>query len=268
QDIAKFSYYHGEVSAPTSVTMASQNTNLPSDFVAGQSAKMGVLNETLAGLAQTDMPVLIVGESGTGKDVYARRLHELSLRAVGSFERISCASTDDHQIRGKLQSYVQKPSVRPGTLFLHEVHELGATAQRYLLAFLDSPGATLNPRVVASAPDGIECEVEAGHFRSELYFRLKGACLRLPPLRERKEDLPILLEHFLAKHAKALNRPTLTVRQPDLDILAAYDWPGNLRELENWAIRLIAVGHAQVDPIDLRSGARRVRLPETRHLSL
>ncbi len=127
---------------------------------------------------------------------------------------------------------------------------LEPSLQLYLLALLDSADSAWNSRIVSSAPPGIELAVETGRFRSELYFRLKGACLRLPPLRERKEDIPVLLEYFLAKHQRELNRHGLVVGQAELEALAAYDWPGNVRELENLAKKMIAVGSTRIDPID------------------
>jgi DNA-binding NtrC family response regulator len=212
---------------------------------------MEELKTMLARLAQTNIPVLIVGESGTGKDVCAQRLHRLSLRAEETFEKIGCASTENSQIREKLQSYVRGATgTRFGTLFLDDVQELEPTLQKHLLALLDSPGAAWNLRIVSSAAPRIERDVEMGHFRRELFFRLRGACLRLPPLRERREDIPTLLEHFLTKHARELNRGSLAVDHTELEVLAAYDWPGNVRELENLAIKFIAVGSTRVDPRD------------------
>jgi len=192
-------------------------------FIPGRSAPMEALNAALAGLAQTAIPVLIVGESGTGKDVYARRLHQLSLRHADAFEKIACAFTEDSQIREKLQNYASgaKGADQTGTLFLDGVQELGPTAQKCLLALLDSPGTTWNPRIVSSAPPGIERDVEAGRFRGELYFRLKGARLHLPPLRERKEDIPILLEYLFAKHGGELYEGGLAMGRAELEALAA-----------------------------------------------
>ena len=223
------------------------------DFALGSSASMEALKTMLAGLAQTNIPVLIVGESGTGKDVCAQRLHQLSLRATETFEKIGCASTESSQIRQKFQDYVH--STRSGTLFLDDVQELEPTAQKYLLALLDSPEASWNLRIVSSATPRIERDVELGHFPRELYFRLKGVCLRLPPLRERREDIPILLDYFLTKHARELNRGRLTLGQTELEALAAYDWPGNVRELENLAIKFVAVGSTRIDPRDFPGGA-------------
>jgi two-component system response regulator AtoC len=220
---------------------------------------MEALNATMAGLAKANIPVLIIGESGTGKDVYARRLHQLSLRAMDPFEKIACASTEDSQIREKLQYYAcgAKGAAQTGTLFLDGVQELGPAAQKHLLALLDLPGAAWNPRIVASTAARMERDVEVGRFRSDLYFRLKGACLRLPPLRERKEDIPSLLVYFLAKHSREANGCSLIVGEAELEALAGYDWPGNVRELENLAIKFIAVGSNRVDPRDFPVSAVR-----------
>jgi two-component system response regulator AtoC len=240
----------------------------PLDFAQGSSASMEALNTVLAGLAQTDIPVLIVGESGTGKDVYAQRLHQLSVRAGDSFEKIQCASTDSSQIRDKLQDCVRRANgTRSGTLYLDDVHELELVLQKYLLATLDDPGAARNLRVVSSAAPCIEHDVEMGYFRRELYFRLKGACLHLPPLRERREDIPFLLEHFLAKQARELKRGSLAVGPEELEMLAAYDWPGNVRELENLAMKFIAVGSTRIEPRDFRRSVSGDKEPGSRPLS-
>ena len=249
--------------------VAAEPASKPPDFALGRSASMEALKTMLAGLAQTNIPVLIVGESGTGKDVCAHWLHQQSLRAMDPFEKIGCGSTENSQIREKLQNYVRGANgAKSGTLFLDDVQELEPTVQKYVLALLDSSRADLSLRIVSSAAPGIERDVEMGHFRRELYFRLKGACLRLPPLRERREDIPTLLEHFLTKHARELNRESLSVGQTELETLAAYDWPGNIRELENLAIKFIAVGSTRLDPRDFPGTTiRRDGEPGTRHPS-
>ena len=240
----------------------------PRDFALEHSASMEALHTMLSGLAQTNIPVLIVGESGTGKDVYAQRLHQLSLRAADPFEKVGCASTESSQIRAKLQNYVRgTSSTRSGTLYLDYVQELEPTMQKYLLAMLDAPGAPWHLRIVSSAAPHIERDVEMGHFRRELYFRLKGACLRLPSLRERREDIPALLDYFLTKHAKEQNRGSMVVGPAELEVLAAYDWPGNVRELENLAIKFIAVGSTRIDPRDFPASTVRGGGSGTRHSS-
>jgi two-component system, NtrC family, response regulator AtoC len=249
--------------------VATEPSSKPLDFALERSASMKALKTMLAGLAQTNIPVLIVGESGTGKDVYAERLHQLSLRSMDPFEKIGCASAENSQVREKFQNYLHGTNgTRSGTLFLDDVHELEPVMQKYLLALLDGPGLILNLRIVSSAATCIERDVDTGRFRRELYFRLKGACLRLPPLRDRREDIPALLEHFLTKHARELNRGSLDVAPADLEALAAYDWPGNVRELENLAIKFIAVGSTCVDPRDfLRGTTRGDGTPGTRYSS-
>jgi two-component system response regulator AtoC len=226
------------------------------DFVPGSSAPMAALNSIVASLAQSNIPVLIVGESGVGKDLYAFRLHQLSPRASDPFEKIACGASEEIEIREKLYSITHAPAgaITPGTLFLDGVHELGPALQRHLLALLDS-NSTWSCRIVSSAPTAIERDVETGRFRKELYFRLKGARLRLPSLRERREDVPILLEYFLTKHIRGLDRCALVIGQTELEALVAYDWPGNVRELENLAKKMIAVGSTQIDKKDFPSGA-------------
>ena len=267
---------HGKERAPPlvgsmtieTIHAATELTSRPLDFAQERSAAMEALNTMLAGLAQSDIPVLIVGESGTGKDVYAQRLHQLSLRAADPFEKIGCASTESNQIRAKLQNYVRVANgAKSATLYLDYVQELEPTMQKYLLALLDSPGAAWHLRIVSSAAPHIERDVEMGHFRRELYFRLKGACVRLPALRERREDIPALLDYFLNKHAKELNRGSLVVGQAELEALAAYDWPGNVRELENLAIKFIAVGSTRIDPRDFPASTGRDAASGPRHSS-
>jgi DNA-binding NtrC family response regulator len=207
----------------------------------------------VASLAQTTIPVLIVGESGTGKGVYANRLHQLST-SVGSFERINCASMDEGQIREGRAAIVRTAKGIPlSAIYLDGIHELGPAMQKYLLALLDSREVAQNLRIISSAPPEIERDVEAGRFRGELYFRLRGAHLRLPPLRNRKEDIPALLEHFLSKHKRAVNG--LSVGPTELEMLTAYDWPGNIRELENLVKKMIAVGSTCIDAQDFPRAA-------------
>jgi two-component system, NtrC family, response regulator AtoC len=224
------------------------------DFIPGNSATMEALHRALVGLAPTSIPVLIVGESGTGKDVCALRLHQLSLNSSLPFEKVVCGSTDEDSLRERFQARIKASGADPGgTLFLDGIHELGPALQKHLLALLDSPTSAWNARIVSSTPPGIEREVEAGRFRAELYFRLKGARVCVPPLRERKEDIPVLLEYFLAKHGLGLSGKGLAVGQTELDVFASYDWPGNVRELENLAKKMIAVDSTRIDPKDFPS---------------
>jgi DNA-binding NtrC family response regulator len=230
-------------------------------FVYGQGADMHSLNVLAAEIARTDIPVLLVGESGTGKDVYARLIHRLSGRSDATLAKISCAALDAGQllneVRAAFQFAGENSEGQARTVFLDGVHELDAACQRVLLSVLpdgESKNGNGKPvsRVVSSTSCNFEKEIEAGRFRLELYFRINGVILWLPPLRDRKEDIPDLLECFLVKHANELRKNAPEVSREARKLLFAYDWPGNIRELENVARKIVAVGDAELALSDLR----------------
>lgn len=180
-------------------------------FVYGQGADLQSLNVLAVEIACTDIPVLLIGDSGTGKDVYARLIHRLSGFGEDSFLRISCGALEPSQILGEVRDAFQVASdgleSKPKTVFLDGVHELDAACQRLLLSLLPDGGERKGaardlPRIISSTSCNFEKEIEAGRFRLELYFRINGVILRLPALRERKEDIPDLLECFIIKHAR------------------------------------------------------------------
>jgi two-component system, NtrC family, response regulator AtoC len=243
--------------------MATQTFTCVTDpaFVYGLGAEMHSLNVLAAEIARTDIPVLLVGESGTGKDVYARLIHRLSGRTEAALAKINCAALDAGQllseVRAAFQSAGDGGDFRARTVFLDGVHELDSACQRVLLSLLpDGEAKSGGPsgiiRVVSSTSCNFEKEIEAGRFRLELYFRIKGVILRLPPLRDRKEDIPDLLECFLVKHANELKKNTPELSRDVRKMLFAYDWPGNIRELENVARNIVAVGDAGLALGDLR----------------
>jgi two-component system, NtrC family, response regulator AtoC len=243
--------------------MATQPLSYVTDpaFVYGQGADMHSLNVLAAEIARTDIPVLLVGESGTGKDVYARLIHRLSGRSEASLTKINCAALDAGQLLNEVRAAFQCAGIamegETPTVFLDGVHELDAACQRVLLSLLpdgESAMGSVKPasRVVSSTSCNFEKEIEAGRFRLELYFRINGVILRLPPLRHRKEDIPDLLECFLVKHANELKKNTPELSRDDRKLLFAYDWPGNIRELENVARKIVAVGDAGLALGDLR----------------
>jgi DNA-binding NtrC family response regulator len=243
-------------------SLATRMTDLPAEtgFVHGHGQAMRALNALAAEIARTDIPVLVVGESGTGKDVYARLVHRLSPFADGAFERVNCALLDPGQFSAQIQDGMRsaRENGSQQTLFLDGIDELDLSCQRVLLALLpdgSSRAATSGLRLISSASRGLDEEVDAGRFRRELYFRLNGVCLRLPPLRERKEDIPALLECLLEKHAGPLGRRPPAISPEAQDLLSAHDWPGNIRELENVAKKILALGDPQAAMEDLRFGA-------------
>ena len=229
-------------------------------FVYGVSPAMQTVNEMAAEIARTDIPVLIMGESGTGKDAYARLIHRLSLKSELRLQKIDCAMFDPTQLTTQMRRSSQDllAGEAYGTIYFDNVQELDMASQRALLSLLPDEQSSDQKaerccRVISSTPRSLESEVEEGRFRRELYFRLNGACLRLPPLRERVEDIPILTEHFLNKHSTHLKRKQPPVGNKAMQDLVAYHWPGNIRELENLARKIVVFGDVQMVLHDLHS---------------
>ena len=225
------------------------------DFVGGISPAMQTIEIVLAEIAPTNIPILLVGESGTGKEMVAKRVHELSRRRNEPFARISCASMNSATISSELglskNGGGEGGSVAAGTIFLDEISELDASCQRNLLYALPDGDATsragmLTSRVVSATNRNLDEEMRAGRFRNELYYRINGVSLRLPPLRERKEDIPLLVEYFLTKHAAGFARPRPTLGPRTLRMFLDHSWPGNIRELENVVKKIVALGDEQL----------------------
>jgi DNA-binding NtrC family response regulator len=242
---------------PTHVSEPSANPG----FVCGHAAAVRSLNALIAEIATTDIPVLMVGESGTGKEVYARLIYRLSRFNEAPLKKVSCAALDAGRFLAEVQEVFLKNGEcdkdTPRTLFLDGVHELDAACQRALLCVLPDGeakecGGKTVLRVISSTSRNLEKEVEAGHFRRELYFRINGAILLLPPLRERKEDIPELLNFFSLKHSNALEKQIPTLNREAHELLHSYDWPGNIRELENVVKKIVAVGDAALALAELR----------------
>jgi len=223
-----------------------------SPFVRGQSAAVQSLNSMAEEIARTNIPVLIMGESGTGKEVYGRMIHRLSKQAHVPLKKISCGAVQHGEFLGLLKSEPQESgdAAQSGrTLFLDGIDELDLESQKILLSILPDgemgENSSSRARVIASTSRNLEKEIESGRFRKELYFRINGVCLRLPPLRDRKEDIGVFMEHFLAKHAAELGRDGMALSEKDLEFLSSHDWPGNVRELENLARRMVLLGGSQ-----------------------
>jgi two-component system, NtrC family, response regulator AtoC len=223
-------------------------------LVWGDSPAVQSLNRMVIELSGTDIPLLLAGESGTGKDVYAQAIHRLAER--DSFRKIICDGLDPAQLQLEIQRvYEQQKSTHLGcTLFLDEIDGLSPECQRLFLSFVASPGSTdeVKVRLVSSTTCEMEKEIEAGRFRRDLYFRLNGACLRLPPLRERLGDLSLLAHYFLKRHAAELKRTPPELNAETLEVLLSYHWPGNIRELENVARKMVALGETSLAISDLR----------------
>jgi two-component system, NtrC family, response regulator AtoC len=219
-------------------------------FVSGLGPAMQTLENVIAEIAPTNIPILFIGESGTGKETFATRVHRLSRQSDESLFRVSCASMNSSTLPGLLglNSNGDSGLARAvGTAFFDEISELDPICQRDLLCALpdgdaEPQRALLNARIIATTSRNLEEEVRAGRFRSELYYRISGVNLHLPPLRERKEDIPRLVEWFLTKHAALLGRPLPALSPRALQLFLEHSWPGNIRELENVVKKIVAIG--------------------------
>jgi DNA-binding NtrC family response regulator len=230
--------------------------------IVGASRPMQELFKLITRAARSTSTVLVTGESGTGKEVVARSIHELSERK-SSFVPVNCAAIPSELIESELfghtgQAFTGARQARAGlfeaadggTLFLDEIGELPLPTQPKLLRVLQEGtvrrvGAdherTINVRVIAATNRDLEKEVAENRFREDLYWRLNVIHVHIPPLRERPFDVPLLVEHFLARLAERSGQPAFEVSPEALAVLTAYSWPGNVRELENVLERSVAM---------------------------
>ncbi len=241
----------GAVSTPPSIAAA----EMAKLGIVGESRAMQQLFDTLKRMAPYDSTVLILGESGTGKELIARALHALGSRATGPFVPINCATLSDQILESELFGHEKgaftsadqaKPGVMEtadgGTLFLDEVSEMGLGCQAKLLRAIERRefrrvGGTrkirVKLRVVAASNIRLEDSVAAGRFRPDLYYRLKVLSLDIPPLRDRKEVIPVLAQRLLDELTRSARLPPKRLTPEALAQLGRYDWPGNVRELRN-----------------------------------
>ncbi|MCL5289242.1 MAG: sigma 54-interacting transcriptional regulator [Acidobacteria bacterium] len=229
-------------------------------YVPALSPAMRAVERVIADIAPTDIPVLIEGESGTGKEVVAAQIHRLSLRRCELFTKVSCAALTPEFFSGRAHTGANGAE-SCGIFLLDEISELEPACQPKLLHVLpdgealplEGALATLGARVICTTSRNLEEEMRAGRFREDLYFRINGVCLRLPPLRHRKEDVPVLAHYFLSKYAAQFGRPQPKLSGYVLGQFAEYDWPGNIRELENAAKKIVALGDERAAVADLRA---------------
>jgi two-component system response regulator AtoC len=240
-------------------TLVADHPTMPG-FVPGRQSSILALNTMAAELARTDIPVLLLGESGTGKDIYARLIHYMSSQRNSRLQKINCSAfkpADWMNGTNEVAPTFSNPTGIPG-VYLDNIQELDLAGQRALLSQIsetESAGARFASaaRLISSTTRNLESEVAAGHFRRELYFRLNGVCLRLPPLRERTEDIPVLVDYFLNKHAELMKRNTPSLNGTAIQVLMDYPWPGNIRELESFARKIVVFGDVQKEIDELKS---------------
>lgn len=240
------------------------------EFVYGLGSAMRDLNKVVADVTGTDIPILLSGESGTGKDAYARLIHRRSGLDEVTLNKVACTQNDTQALIEELRSALTPG--RTGTLFLDAIEELEPTCQRTLLSLLPDReprgnAQTGRARLISSSSENLEQQVEQGQFRRELYFRINAVRLRLPPLRERREDIPALFERLLAGHSSELQRIPPTVDSRAMDVLVSHHWPGNIRELENVARKIVVCGNVNAAVSDLLGGSRTQFLTTAKHPS-
>jgi DNA-binding NtrC family response regulator len=212
--------------------------------------------------------------------MFARRIHQLSTNGDEPLVKIACAAMNPGNFVGELGLNKSDVSAEEAktlnrTVFFDEISELDLSCQRSLLYALPDGEArprrgSLGARVISTTNRNLDDEMRAGRFRSELYYRINGVCLRLPPLRDRKEDIPLLVESFLTKYAAEFGRPRPSLSPRALRMLLDYSWPGNIRELENAVKKIVALGAENLALPDLVAEPAEIRteVNETRSYSL
>lgn len=210
-------------------------------FVAGLGQSMRALELAMTELARSETPVLLLGERGVGKEAAARRIHRLSSHSGEPFRSLACAALTPDALRSI------GFGMGTGTLYLEELGDLDVGCQAALLDLLaalqsGNAGSPYRLRLICGSAKDLGTEVEAGRLREDCYYRTSGVCLRLPPLRQRREDIPRLMMFFLNQYARDLRRPIPNVSIETERLLINYDWPGNLRELSDAARALVALG--------------------------
>ncbi len=249
---------------------AGRSARHPYRGIVGRSPAMREVFRALDRLVAVDLPVLLEGESGTGKELIARAIHEHGSRRRGPFVAESCAALPDHLLASELFGHTRGAFTGAdrarkglfeladgGTLFLDEVGEMSADLQKKLLRVLeegelralgaDAP-LRVDVRLLCASNRELGDLVRRGEFREDLFFRLNVLPLRLPPLRERTEDIPELVDHFLASFCRAAGVPKKRVRPETFEVLARHAWPGNVRELENEVRKWVVFAADEVGP--------------------
>ena len=240
-------------------------------IVGSSEALRGVLSQ-ISKVAPTDSTVLISGETGTGKELIASAIHKRSKRSAKAFIRVNCAAIPPSLIASELFGYekgaftgaVQRRAGRfesadGGTIFLDEIGDLSSEVQIALLRVLQerefervgsSQPISINVRVLAATNRDLEAAVAAGTFRQDLFYRLDVFPIRLPSLRERKDDIPLLVEYLVERYAKRAGKKISHIKKRTLDLFQAYDWPGNIRELQNVVERAVILCDGETFSLD------------------
>jgi DNA-binding NtrC family response regulator len=272
---------HGETTRPPRLGVSH-----PSDPLVGASSALRLVREQIARCAPTPSNVLITGESGTGKELVARAIHAASPRRHHRLVPVSCGAIPDSLLESELFGHVQGAftsaaqanpglfvTAQGGTLFLEEIAELPVGLQAKLLRVMEekqvwalgaSRGQPVDVRIIAGTNRDLAGEIAAGRFRADLFYRLNVVHIMLPPLRERREDIPLLVDHFIRRLNLKLDRRFRGVEPETLEALVTYGWKGNVRELEHVLEQamilgdgdLIGLDHLATDMVERSAAAR------------
>src|SRR5215467_782874 len=237
---------------------------IPQDTLFGDGPRMREVKELIERAASTDVTVLVRGKSGTGKELVARALYRASARRDRPFVKVNCAALPSELLESELFGFErgaftgaihQKPGkfefANKGTMFLDEIGDMSFPLQAKLLQVLQDGEFTrlggrqdvrVDVRVVAATNRDLEAAVAEGQFREDLFFRLNVVCITLPPLRQRRDEIPGLTEYFLRRYSEHYNKPPLALATDTMRLFVEYDWPGNVRELENLVKRMVILG--------------------------
>jgi two-component system response regulator PilR (NtrC family) len=233
------------------------------DNIIGQSPNMRAIFELIQTIAPQTSRILITGESGTGKELVARAIHENSQRSQAPFITINCGAFPETLLESELFGYMKGSftganenrqglfqAAHGGTLFMDEIGNMSLTMQVKLYRVLQegkvrpigsNEESDVDVRIIAATNKNFEKEIAEGRFREDLYYRLSVIPIQLPPLRERRDDIPLLARHFLETFRKVMEKPVESISPEAMSRLESYDWPGNVRELENTMERAVAL---------------------------
>lgn len=219
-------------------------------FVEGVSASMRPVEAVIRELAQSDVPVLVLAEAGAGKHATAQRIHQMSRRSAQPFRWFQCLGLEREDLEILREQENAGVEANRGTVYLQELADLDQDCQSYLLEVLPQSSGngaadSQRARLICGSSRDLEVEVKRGRLREDLYYRISGVCLRVPPLRQRKEDIAFLMGHFLRKYARDFRRTVPDLSAETLRLFLDYSWPGNLQELEDAARVLVALGDEQ-----------------------
>jgi len=226
-----------------------------SGFVEGLGQSTRALEIVIRELARSEVPVLLLAERGAGKKATAERIHLMSDRRQGTFQVVCCAEVQEKKITNHGNG---NGLFAGGTVYLEEIADLSSVCQESLLGVLTelegSDGRNGKwARLICGSRRDLEGEVRAGRFREDLYYRISGVCLRLPPLRQRKEDIPCLVSFFLEKYARDFQRAVPPLSMATRRLFQEYSWPGNIRELADAAKAIVILGDESLAMGGLRS---------------